>query len=150
MNGTEINEIFESRYNKAMLWVRRFKIVYFVACVILVLIAISMIWVFPPLFFFIIAIPAICYPLLHFKLFNRWAEKTLRNILNEATETTMGTVSEIQGIGLYQINYSYVVDGKKIKAYDLVSKQQALSHYKGLEVPVHYIKRKPSFGYLEI
>lgn len=152
MNESEINRIFQQRYNQVMRWVQRFKVIYFSACLILVLIAISMIWIYYPLFFFIIVIPAICYPLMHVNLFRRWSEKRLRRILTDATETTHGEVLQTQGAsGIHQINYSYSVNEKKYKAYDIVNPQQFVGDfYEGLKITIRYDPNKPKISYIEI
>ncbi len=100
---------------------------------------------------FFLSIPAVCYPLMEIKLFRRWSDKKLRQILTESSEQIVGSIWGVQSaFGVHQINYSYCVGNKKYKAYDIVNKQQFLTVYEGLEIPVRYMKNKPKQGYIEI
>lgn len=149
MNENEINRIFQQRYNKAVRRTRRFSQIYLVLCLAMPIM--GLMW-FGPYFWIMIVIPLICYPFMHFRLFNRWTEKKLRTILTEATAKNEGIVLSLEGAsGIHQINYSYSVNGKTHKAYDIVNPQQFVSSfYKDLKIPIRYNPNNPKISYIEI
>ncbi|MDF7809571.1 hypothetical protein P4E94_19190 [Pontiellaceae bacterium B12219] len=153
MNEEEINRIFQTRYTKAVVFMKRFKVIYSVLCLAMALIGIYVYTLsksVPAMMFFII-LSALCYFLLDKFLFRRWSENKLKKILQDAEQSIVGSIWGVQsGFGIHQINYSYRVGNKKIKAYDLVNRQQINSVYEGLEIPVRYIKDNPKLGYIEI
>jgi len=149
MNESEINRIFRQRYSKAVRWTRRFHQIYLVLCLSMPIM--GLVWL-GPYFWIMVIIPSVCYPIMYFKLFSRWSKKALKKILTEATETTQGEVLQRQAAsGIHQINYTYSVNGKKYKAYDIVNPQQFLADfYEGLKITVRYNPDNPKISYIEI
>ncbi len=149
MKESEISRIFQQRYNKAVRWTRRFNQIYLLLCIAMPIM--GLVWL-GPYFWIMVIIPVVCYSFMYFKLFSRWGEKTLRRILADATETTQGEVLLRQAVwGIHQINYTYSVNGKKYKGYDIVNPQQFFGEfYEGIKISVRYNPDRPKISRIEI
>lgn len=149
MNESEINRIFQERYDRAVKKMRTSHKLYIGLCLAIPIMGVA--W-FGPYYWIMIILPLLCYPIAYFKHFKRWKRATRVDVLRSATETGSGKVLEVPPaiFGIYQINYRYMANGKKYTAYDMVNKQQYFSVYENLEIPIKFDPNKPNLSYIEI
>lgn len=145
-----INRLFDERYWKVAGFYNTLHLIYVAICAALIGFGLPF-FVLPeshiaiPLFFTLMGV--VGYSLMYLMLFKQMSHERIRNRIIEATEETEGTVvSEIQGIGIHQVTYTYTVDEKNLKQGDhfAVGKHPRV----GEKVKIRYLPKNPKHSYI--
>lgn len=146
-----IHQLFDERYWKAARFCNIFHIIYALLCGFIAGFAFTL-GIFPEtsavVWVSTMALPAICYPLMLFKLFRPWSSEGIKKRIMEATERIEGVAFQGQSFaGIHQVNFKYSIDGKQYKSSDLFDQVQHPEV--GESIIVAYNPRKPSSSYIE-
>ena len=140
-------QIFSERYWKAHRQNKVFHTIYAMGCGGLFLAGVlqfEKLWAMT-------ALSAFCYPFMYSKLFSRWDAFSLLEKIRAATAKTTGSVFGVQSVlGIHQINYSYSIQGKKYKGYDLITSEQAASYKPSDPIKVSYSQSNPKISMIKM
>lgn len=139
--------IFENRYWHAVRFANNFHIIYAMMCGGLLLAGILQFqkhWL-------MVLLAVVCYPAMHQILFKRWTPEYLLTKIRKTDQQTTGKVENIGSLRkLHQINYSYLVHGKRFIGYDLISGTQIETFREGEDVVVNYSADKPRLSMIKV
>lgn len=145
-----INRLFDERYWKVTGFHNTLHLIYVAICAALIGFGLPF-FVLPgshiaiPLFFTLMGV--VGYSLMYLMLFKQMSHERIRNRIIKATEETEGTViSEIQGLEIHQVTYTYTVDEKNLKQGDYFAIGQ---HPRvGEKVKIRYHPKNPKQSYI--
>ena len=128
-------KVFEERYWHTAKFNNSFHLIYAAmcgGCLLSGVLQFQKLWI-------MVVLALVCYPVMHVKLFSKGTPQYLLKKIRDTNQEVIGEVESIQGIfGLHQVNYSYLVDGKKLMGFDTVPRSSVRTLHKGDQIIVHY------------